>query len=150
MNPVCDGRVRPISKQATNQRVADREKHRINAHSLRLEIQSLNRKLKFDGLTDSERNDIREDVAKKQTTMKSKETRSQNVIQSNFEEKLVEELETTGAHARNDAGGAVLPVMTAEFQADAVIMGRLNSGDALMALTTTPIFPSSPATGPWL
>ncbi|KAL9186550.1 hypothetical protein ACHAXT_005788 [Thalassiosira profunda] len=135
MNPVCDGRVRPISKQATNQRVADREKHRINAHSLRLEIQSLNRKLKFDGLTDSERNDIREDVAKKQTTMKSKETRSQNVIQSNFEEKLVEELETTGAHARNDAGGAVLPVMTAEFQADAVIMGRLTSGDALMAVT---------------
>ena len=41
MNPVCDGKARPISKQATNERKANREKNRIKAHHLRTEILAL-------------------------------------------------------------------------------------------------------------
>jgi len=134
MNPVCDGK-RPISKQATNKRKADREKHRIEAHCLRHGIVSSNHQLKSNTLTDSERNDIREEIAKMQRSMKSKETQSRNVMEPNFEEKLIEELETTGAHTRNNANGSVSRVMKAEFQADAVIMGRVANRKTLMAIT---------------
>ena len=37
MNPVCDGKVRPIYKQATNERKANREKNCIKVHHLRTE-----------------------------------------------------------------------------------------------------------------
>ena len=134
INPVCDGK-RPISKQATNKRKADREKHRIEAHCLRHGIVSSNHQLKSNTLTDSERNDIREEIAKMQRSMKSKETQSRNIMEPNFEEKLIDELETTGAHTRNNANGTVSRVMKSEFQADAVIMGRVANRKTLMAIT---------------
>lgn len=132
--PVCDGK-RPISKQAKNVRNANREKSRIQSHLLRTEVLTLTHKLKNNSLTDSEKNDIREDVAKKQRSMKSKETQSKNIIQPNFTEKLIEELEQTGAHSRNIAGGSVGKVIVAEFQADAVMMGIVESQKTLMVMT---------------
>ena len=134
MNPVCDGK-RPVSKQATNKRKAEREKCRIKSHCIRLENISLNDKLLCNELSESQRNDIREQIATNQRTMKSNETQARNVMQPNFEEKLIEELDSTGAHVRNDADGSVTPVMIAEFQADAVIMGRFDAGKTLMAIS---------------
>ena len=135
MNPVCDGKVRPISKHATNECKANREKNRINAHHLHTEILALSRRLKTDGLTDTERICICREIATKQRSMKSKETQSRNVIQTNFEDKLVEELEATGAHSRNQAGGLANAVMIAEFQADAVMFGQDVAGKTLIVLT---------------
>ena len=134
MNPVCDGK-RPISKQATNKRKAEREKCRIKSHCKRLDNISLNSKLLCSELSESQRNDIREQIATNQRTIKSNETQARNVMQPNFEEKLIEELDSTGAHVRNDADGSVTPVMIAEFQADAVIMGRFAAGKTLMAIS---------------
>ena len=54
------------------------------------------------------------------------------MIQTNFEENLVEELEATGVCSRNQAGGLVNAVMITEFQADAVIMGQVVSHMTLM------------------
>ena len=65
VTPVCDGK-HPISKQATNQRIANREKNRIKAYILRTEVVALQRKLKTESMTDTVRNDIREQIAKKQ------------------------------------------------------------------------------------
>ena len=133
--PVCDG-TRPISKQATNERISKREKSRIKAFHFCRDILALQRRLKHDSLTDSEKHDIREEVAKKQRSMKSNETQSRNVIQQNFEGKLVEELEQTGAHSRNMHGGSVGHVIMSEYQADAVMMGRAVSGETLMVMTS--------------
>ena len=93
ITPVGDGEVRPSCKQATNKRKGDREKNRIKAFILRRDVLTLQSKLKNDSLCESERNDIREEIASKQKSMKAKESQSSNVIQSNFEDKLVEELE---------------------------------------------------------
>jgi hypothetical protein len=84
--PVCDGR-RPIAKQATNVRFADREKKRIGAYVLRMEILSLQRKLKTESLTETEKNDIRGTIDSKQRSMKSKETQSRSAPETSFEEK---------------------------------------------------------------
>ena len=52
--PVCDGK-RPISKQATNKREANRERNRIKAHTIHIDILPLQRKLKTESLTASEK-----------------------------------------------------------------------------------------------
>lgn len=115
MKPVCDGKVQPISKHATNERKTNWEKNCTKAHHLRIEILALSHRLKTDGLTDTDRISIQEEIATKQGSMKPSKTQSRNVIQTKFEEKLVEELEVMGAHARNQAGGLVNDVMIAEF-----------------------------------
>lgn len=135
MTSVCDGDVRPKCKQATNERKASREKDRIKAHQLRIEILALNRKLKFDALSDNERMLVQTDVATRTKSMKSKEKQSQNSAPANFNKQLVEELQVTGVESRNDAGGLVSTPLIAEFQADAVMMGRSASGKSLMVMT---------------
>ena len=58
---------RPISKQAKNVRDANREKSGIHSHRyLFTEILTLQRRLENNCLTDLEKNNIREEVAKKQ------------------------------------------------------------------------------------
>jgi hypothetical protein len=54
MVPVCDGDVRPACKQDTNERKTNREKDRIKAHQLRIDVLALNRKLNFESLSDDE------------------------------------------------------------------------------------------------
>ena len=39
--PICDGKVRPKSKQATNKRIADREKKTILVSILKMELRKL-------------------------------------------------------------------------------------------------------------
>ena len=135
MTPVCDGDVRPVCKHATNARKASREKDRIKAHELRTGILALNRKLKFDSLSDNERSLVVIDIDAKQKAMKTKETQSRNTAPANFNKTLVEELEVTDVHSRNDAGGLVTTALLAEFQANAVMMGRVVSGTSMMVMT---------------
>mmetsp|Transcript_32183 Transcript_32183/g.58994 ORF Transcript_32183/g.58994 Transcript_32183/m.58994 type:complete len:238 (-) Transcript_32183:122-835(-) len=46
--PICDGKVRPISKQATKKRRADRDKNRIKAFILRKNLRELRRRVYCD------------------------------------------------------------------------------------------------------
>ena len=43
--PICDGKVRPISKQATNKRQADQDKNCIKAFIFRKDLQELHRQV---------------------------------------------------------------------------------------------------------
>ena len=78
---------------------------------------------------------VQTDVATRTKSMKSKEKQSQNSAPANFNKQLVEELQVTGVESRNDAGGLVSTPLIAEFQADAVMMGRSASGKSLMVMT---------------
>jgi hypothetical protein len=60
------------------------------------------------------------------------EAASSNIVSGNLDDKLIVELEQSAAHARNAARGFVDYVMTAEFQADSLIMGRFVNGSTLM------------------
>jgi hypothetical protein len=55
---------------------------------------------------------------------------------------LIVELEQNAAHARNAARGFVDYVMTAEFQADSLIMGRFVNGSTLMVQTSDSDIPA--------
>ena len=96
--PVCDARVRPISKQASNKRRAERDKARIKASILRMEIRELRRRLYCDV---NDRQQIIDDITNKEKSCKSAETSSTNVVASDLDEKLSGELNQSSAHARN-------------------------------------------------
>mmetsp|Transcript_2837 Transcript_2837/g.5150 ORF Transcript_2837/g.5150 Transcript_2837/m.5150 type:complete len:472 (-) Transcript_2837:1596-3011(-) len=131
--PSCDAKVRPISKQATNQRKANRDKNRIKSSVLRKDIRELRRRCYCDV---NSRDEILTDINVKERACKTAETASNNVIQTDLAEKLEKELEQSVAHSSNIAGGFVDRVMTAEFQADALMMGRSISGVTLMIVSS--------------
>ena len=138
--PSCDAKLRPISKQATNQRKANRDKNRIKASVLRKDIRELHRRMYCDV---NSRDEIAKEITAKEKACKTAETASSNVIQADMTEMLEKELEQSVAHSPNAAGGFVDKVMIAEFQADALMMGRFISGLTLMIASSDadiPIF----------
>jgi len=63
ITPVCDNTIRPISKQATNKRKADRERNRIKASILRKDIRELRRRFYEEP---NNRQAIQEEISKKE------------------------------------------------------------------------------------
>jgi len=96
--PSCDAKVRPISKQATNQRKANRDKNRIKSSVLRKDIRELRRRCYCDV---NSRDEILTDINVKERACKTAETASNNVIQTDLAEKLEKELEQSVAHSSN-------------------------------------------------
>ena len=135
--PVADGK-RPICKQATNERIATREEARIMAAVLKKQLIQRNHEFaeKQSSMDEDERVKIRTELAKLETSMKSKETCSRSSVPPNAVEQLEKEIATVGAHLTSTAGGSISHVLKAEFQADAVMMGRMSSGMSLMVITT--------------
>ena len=134
--PVCDG-TRPVSKQATPARAARREKNRIDAFVLRTEAAREQRELNRNAdLSDDERARVQREIDKKVTSMKSKETQSRNAVHPDFADMLEEALEQIGAHTVLDQGGSIDYVLKAEYQADGLMMHRLNAGKTLMVVST--------------
>mmetsp|Transcript_3043 Transcript_3043/g.6682 ORF Transcript_3043/g.6682 Transcript_3043/m.6682 type:complete len:229 (+) Transcript_3043:133-819(+) len=133
ITPVCDNTIRPISKQATNKRKADRERNRIKASILRKDIRELRRRFYEEP---NNRQAIQEEISKKEKACKTAETAAANSIQSNMKDKLVVELERSSANKKNNAGGFVAEVLVAEFQADALMMGRSISQSTLMVMSS--------------
>ena len=131
--PCCDAKVRPVSKQATNQCKANRDKNRIKASILRKDLRELRRRCYCDV---NSRDEILIEINAKERACKTAETSSNNVIQTDLAEKLENELKQSVAHTSNIAGGFVDLVMTAEFQADALMMGRSISGATLMIVSS--------------
>ena len=133
--PVCDG-TRPIAKQATPLRIADRERTRIQAFKLRTEISKEQRQLNSNrSISEEEREKIQEEINNKVKSMKSKETQSKDSRVPHFDKRLEEKLGQTGAHERSQAGGTIATVQLAEYQADGVLMAGALSGEFQMVVT---------------
>lgn len=56
--PVCDGNIRPICKQATNQRIAASEKCRVKAFQYRVKIRRAKQQLTTERMNQSERENL--------------------------------------------------------------------------------------------
>ena len=76
MVPVCDGPIRPISKQATNKRIADKELSRIKAYHCRAKILELKNRLIQESLNQNQRDAIAGEIRKLDAQMKRNETKS--------------------------------------------------------------------------
>ena len=137
--PVCDGHVRPTAKQATNVRIASREKTRITALQLRSRIREI--KDKLSNVEGSEsvslRLELEKELATAEKRVKQNETKSKDIVPPNFDIALANELRTRNAHNIDgeSAGGYIDYVAVAEFQADSYMLGQLINNDAIMAMT---------------
>ena len=76
MVPVCDGPIRPISKQATNKRIADKELSRIKAYHCRAKILELKNRLIQESLNQNQRDATAGEIRKLDAQMKRNETKS--------------------------------------------------------------------------
>ena len=137
--PVCDGHVRPTAKQATNIRIASREKTRITALQLRSRIREIKDKLSNNegAETVSSRSELEKELRSAEKRVKQNETKSKDIVPPNFDIALADELHSRNAHIieGESAGGFIDYVAVAEFQADSYMLGRLLNNDAVMAMT---------------
>ena len=137
MVPICDGPIQPISKQATNKRIADKELSRIKAYHCRAKVVELKNRLVQESLNQEERDAITGKIRKFDTQMKRNETQSQCCMPNNFASELEYELNHSNAHAVDEesAGGYVDHVVIAEFQADSYMAAQIIDRAAVMVMT---------------
>ncbi|KAL3771525.1 hypothetical protein ACHAWU_003700 [Discostella pseudostelligera] len=137
MVPVCDGAIRPISKQATNKRIADKELSRIKAFHCRTKMIELKNRLVQESLSQVERDAITAEIRQQDTKMKRNETQSQRAMPQNFANDLEYELSHSNAHSVDEesAGGFVDHVVVAEFQADSYMAAQSINQNAVMVMT---------------
>jgi hypothetical protein len=133
VTPVCDGYIRPISKQATNERKATRDKNRIRASIARTKLRTLRSKLYTDA--ESRQQTIKE-IHNLEKICKTAETASNNTLPGNMPKLLSEELDRSSAHTKNSARGFVDYVVTAEWQADAYMIGRAVAKESVLMVTS--------------
>jgi hypothetical protein len=137
--PVCDGHVRPTAKQATNVRIASREKTRITALRLRSRIREIKDELSNTEETEtvSSRLELEKELRTAEKRVKQNETKSRDIVPPNFDIALANELVARKAHNIDGelAGGFIDYVSVAEFQADSYMLGQLLNNDAIMAMT---------------
>ena len=127
MVPICDGPIRPISKQASNKRIADKELSRIKAYRCQAKIVELKNQLVQDALNQVERNAITGEIRKLDAQMKRNETQSHCCMPNNFASELEYELNHSNSHTVDgeSAGGYVGHVVVAEFQADSYMAAQI-------------------------
>jgi len=130
--PICDGKVRPKSKQASNNHITDREKKTILVSILKIELRELRSEL----YTSNDKQAIMSAIKEKEAAYKRAETAAGNAIPVDLNDKLAGELEHRSAHTKNVSRGFVNQVLTAEFQADALLMGRSINGEALIIMSS--------------
>lgn len=133
--PVCDGVTRPISKQATNERVAKKELCRITALCLRNQIRSMRDRITNDPSADKEY--LSKEMSGLCRKLKANETQATQSMPNNFVHDLDDELRQSRAYSMDteSAGGYVEEVVVSEFQADAYMAGQIVSRKAVMAMT---------------
>ena len=132
--PVCDGD-RPVCKQATNERRATREKNRIKVFHLQKEIRQLQNKIDEGNHSLEEITEIKKEKVTKEKAFRAKISQCQELLPHDFAWTLEKELDETGLHETNSAGGLVTAVMRAKFQADALIGGRILKNETLMVVS---------------
>jgi hypothetical protein len=137
MVPICDGPIRPISKQATNKRIADKELSRIKSYHCRAKIVQLKNQLAHESMNQDERDATTGEIRKLDAQMKRNETQSHCRMPKEFATELEYELSHSNAHTVGDesAGGFVEHVIVAEFQADSYMAAEIINQTAVMVMT---------------
>ena len=135
MVPVCDGAERPMSKQATNDRIAKKELCRITALCLRNQIRSIKHRIANQSGADKE--SLLDQVVVMSRQLKANETQAKQSMPRNFVQELDHELRQIHAYSvdNESAGGYVEEVVVSEFQADAFMAGQIINRTAVMAMT---------------
>ena len=133
--PVCDGVMRPSSKQAMNHCMTKKELCRITALRLRNQIRLMRDRIANDSGANKE--SLLNEVATLSRKLKANETQATQSIPKNFVQELDHELRQTHAYSNNNesTGGYVEEVVVSEFQADAYMAGQIVSRSAVMAMT---------------
>lgn len=136
MVPVCDG-IRPVCKQATNQRIAASEKNRIKSFVLRKQIREAKERLIREKFNQGKRTALSKEISKMQRGCKSCETKSTVKIPNDYAVGLKDELFNCGGHtAIPSTGGYVEEVVVSTFQADSHMAKQIIDNKAVMAMTT--------------
>ena len=120
--PICNGYIRPDCKQATNERIASKDKKRIKSYKLHKTIRTAKQRLIEEPMDDQQKQILQKEIKKMETKCKSNDTQSQSVIPKNFAKELRRELYEPSAHSTNPSTGcSVGNVVVAEFQADSYV-----------------------------
>ena len=136
--PVTDGDVRPTCKQASNLRIADREKERIQSFIIMAEANKKKREISsaYGSFTASELVQMNKDIKDMEKKSRTKLSRSENIMPADFAEALEDVIvNDICARTKNGSGGYIGSVLKASFQADAAIVQRFLSKESLMAFT---------------
>lgn len=96
--PICDGRNRPKSKQASNKNRANRERNKARAIVGRQELRGTINQLENEPMDARGREKLVTKRSKLERDIKTAETQSINVVPPNFPELLEDELIRIGAH----------------------------------------------------
>ena len=138
--PVCDG-PRPQSKQQTNKSRAVRQKCNHDSFLLRQQLRIISDQLK-NGCPDADtRTRLEDEQIKMGKAINRAETQSMNVVPPNFPTILEEELKKILAHEEQKGGGYVTPVVTAEFEADALIKGAFQKKEFQLVMSNDADYP---------
>jgi hypothetical protein len=138
--PVCDG-PRPQSKQQTNKSRAVRQKCKHDSFLLRQQLRIISDQLK-NGCPDADtRTRLEDEQIKMGKAINRAETQSMNVVPPNFPTILEEELKKILAHEEQKGGGYVMPVVTAEFEADALIKGAFQKKEFQLVMSNDADYP---------
>ena len=135
MVPVCDGDSCPISKQATNDRIAKKELCQITALCLCNQIRSLRDSVANEPGADKE--SLSNQIVTLSRKLKANKTQATQSIPRNFVRELDHELHQIHAYSVDEESveGYVEEVVVSEFQADAYMAGQIINGAAVMAMT---------------
>ena len=133
--PVCDGVTHPISKQATNDRIAKKELCRITALCIRNQIRSMRARLAKESGPSKEQ--LSNEIVALSRRLKANETQATQSMPTNFVANLDHELRQTHAYSvdSESAGGYVEEIVMSEFQADSYMAGQIINRTAVMAMT---------------
>lgn len=127
VTPICDGEARHHSKRATTERIAKKERNKIQASIARLQLIAVSSQLRSDTtLSEEERNGLsarQKDLNEKVRKFESSAA-SEGNISPTFYHDLAEELAIRNLHETNDLMGRVEKVKVGQFQADPLIAMR--------------------------
>ncbi len=138
--PICDG-TRPQSKQQTNKSRADRQKYKHKSVILRQDLRRIGRQLKEADIDAASRERLEKEQTELCPRIKSAETSSVNVVPPHFPELLEQELIKISAHDKQRGGGYVMPVITAMFEADALIKGAFQQRKFQLVMSNDADYP---------
>ena len=122
VQPICDGKIRHRSKRATYERIAKREKSRVDGVFMRYKAMELSRTL----LSASDgREALKKELLSCNKKAKSCESAMFNVMTGNFTSTLQSTLERSDLFNSDLFAGKINQVQIALFQADSVIAYRV-------------------------
>ena len=117
------------TKVASVQRAGERESARATAFQAKTETMRISTQLRMDNLTHAQRLVLLEDLKKIQATVKKAETKSQQLVPADFQQRMIEEIDKLSK-------GLGVEVFTSDYQADSMIAKLVMDGKADIILAS--------------